>query len=242
MAFGAKRFTVGLELSYTVDAESADAALRAVLPMVRDAESVAYKIREETARPIAISEAHAKPYAELTKSVYKVNEVAAILGISRNAVYERVPCIRVGSRRLYPRATIVDVLQNGLKREEAPVRELRRPRRRAAPAPARIVKKSPPLGAAAELPKRLTMKDAAAMLRLSYSKAKELFDSRKIYSADSYGKRLISRDAVEHYLKGRTAREFAEMLIDRAKSDPYYKDKQETVEDFAREMRDKWAN
>lgn len=206
MAFGAKRFTVGLELSYTVDAESADAALRAVLPLVRDAESVAYKIREETARPIAISETHAEPFAELTKSVYNVNEVAAILGISRNAVYERVPCIRVGSRRLYPRATIVGVLQNGLKREEAPIRELRRPHRRATPAPARIVKKSPPLdAAAAELPKRLTMKDAAAMLRLSYLKARELFDARKIYSADSYGKRLISRDAVDHYLKGGTA-------------------------------------
>jgi len=136
----------------------------------------------------------------------------------------------------------VNVLQNGLKRKEAPVSELR-PHSRATPAPARIVKKSPPLdAAAAELPKRLAMKAAAAMLRLSYSKAKELFDSRKIYSADSYGKRLISRDAVEHYLKGGTAREFAEMLIDRAKNDPYYKDKQQMVEDFAREIRDKWVN
>lgn len=237
MPFGSKRYTVGLELSYTVEAESADAALRAVLPMVRDAESVAYRIREESAHPTAMP---AEPYANLTKSVYKGAEVATILGISRNSVYERVPCIRVGSRRLYPKATLVDILQNGLKTEDPTIRQARKPYRRGVPhTPARIAKKT--ADEAESCPRRLTMKSAAELLRLSYAKAKGLFDSRQIYYADSYGKRIVLRDAIEHYLKGGTALQYVEKLIEGAINDPYYKDKQELVEDFAREMRSKWS-
>ena len=209
--------------------------------MVPDAESVRYAVCEELATLHAIG-GGADPYADLVKSVYKVEEVAEILGISRHSVYERVPCIRVGSRRLYPRATLVDVLKNGLKTQSKKIREPRKPNLRSiAHAPALVIAPmSQQSATSTERPGRFTMKNAATMLRLSYTKTKELFDTGKIYSADSYGKRIISREAVEHYLNSGTPLQYVEMLIDRSKSDPYYKDKQELVERFAREMRAKW--
>lgn len=79
------------------------------------------------------------------------------------------------------------------------------------------------------------------MLRLSHSKTKELFDSRKICCAESYGKRIVLRDAVEHYLARGTALEYAERLIERAENGPYYKDESGLLEKFAQEIREKWA-
>ena len=85
------------------------------------------------------------------------------------------------------------------------------------------------------------MKDAAKLLRLSYTKAKELFDTRQIYCAETYGRRTILREAVEHYLKGGTALQYVELLVQHARKDARYKEDSAIVEEFAREMRLKWV-
>jgi hypothetical protein len=78
----AKRFIVETHLSYTVEADTPDSALRAVLPMVASAENVTFEVRETTAKPGVQSTTETDPYAQLTKSVYKADEVAEILGVS----------------------------------------------------------------------------------------------------------------------------------------------------------------
>lgn len=236
------RYRVGLEVWLTVEAESPDAAIRAMRHKVPDAESIKYSVCEEAERLAAQTATLAEPYSDLTKCVYKVHEVAEILGISRHSVYERVPCIRVGSRRLYPKATLIDILQNGLKTKGVAITEVQTTDRgRTSLGPAHVVRNS--AAETTEIPaiKRLTMKDAATMLRLSVSKTKELFDTKKIYCSDSYGKRVLQPQAIEHYLAGGTALQYVEMLIQRARSDPYYNDKQDIVDRFELEMREKWA-
>lgn len=238
-----KRFTVGIEHTFTVEAESADAALRAVLSMVRDAESVAYSVREIAPTPI---EARDGAHANLKKSAYKAQEVAELLGISRHSVYERIPCIRVGSRRLYPRAAIVDVLQNGLKSKEPTIQEAPRSRRYTAPpksAKIPTANQSVPMvaGALDARPKQFTMKDAAVMLGISYSKVKELLDTRQIYYVESYGKRILVKDSFEHFLNGGSAWQYAEMLIERGRNDPNFKNDQGIVDKVAQEMRETWG-
>jgi predicted transcriptional regulator len=241
-----KQFTVSLEHSYTIEAESADAALRAVLPMVRDAEGVAYSVREIAPRPIEIVDSGVGLYANLTKSAYKAQEVAELLGISRHSVYERIPCIRVGSRRLYPRAAIVDVLQNGLKSKEPTIQEAPRSRRYTAPpksAKIPTANQSVPMvaGALDARTKQFTMKDAAVMLGISYSKVKELLDARQIYYVESYGKRILMKDSFEHFLNGGSAWQYAEMLIERGRNDPNFKNDQGIVDKVAQEMRETWG-
>lgn len=213
----AKRFIVEVHSSFTVEADAPDSALRAVLPIVAGAENVNFGVREAVATPPRL-ETQTEPYVHLTKSTYKVNEVAEILGLSRNLVYEKVPCIRVGSRRLYPRGTIVEILQHGLKSEEPAIRPVQHCWRESPQKPVKIVtseplQSGPTSKKKADDSKTLTMKQTAALLGVSYSKAKELFDSRRIYSVESYGKRIILRSAVEHFLKGGTAREYVEGLI-----------------------------
>lgn len=222
----ASRFVVELHLSYTVEADTPDSALRAVLPMVGNAESANYSVRSitKTSTPATPIE----PHSHLTKATHKAKEVAEILGIARNAVYERVPCIRVGSRRLYPRATIIEILQHGLKKEEPLIDPVGRTRHEPIQKAPKIVRESKPkahdLDVASSPDKPLTVRDAAVMLGVSYAKAKELFETRKIYSLVSNGKRIVVPAAVHHFLRGGTPLQFVETLIDYARSNGTFED------------------
>lgn len=235
----ANRFIVELRLEYRVEAATPDTALRAVLPMAGDAAMASYSVRrlvEEAPQTVSI-----EPYAHLTKSVYKAAEVAQILGVARNAVYEKIPCIRVGNRRLYPRATIIDVLANGIRNEPPITEPARRPWKRRMPERATIVRKEKTETEHAAASETISLAQAAALLRVSSSKARELFESRKIYSVESNGKRIILTDAVTHFLRGGTPLQFVETLIEHAKAAGTFAADPNGLQEAANELRALWS-
>jgi len=236
------RFIVEVHSSYIVEAEAPDSALQVVLPMAPSADNVSYSVRRLSEPPAVTIEASRDPYAHLTRSAYRANEVAEILGVSKSVVYEKVPCIQVGSRRLYPRATIIDLLRNGLKKAESVLQPVERrwkesPRRTAKVVSFALPERTRDLP---DAPKPLSMKEAAKLLRISYAKARELFETRKIYSSNHYGKRIIPTSAIEHFLEGKTPAQFVEVLIERARADGIFKDDPKALEEAANELRREW--
>lgn len=238
----AKRFIVEIHSCYVVETEGPDLAIHAVLPIVASADNVRFSVREATEKPANEVDAPRNRYEHLTQSVYKVDEVAKILGISRGAVYEKVPCIRVGARRLYPRATIVDLLENGLRREEPVIQSVGRRSRETPRKPPKVIRATASerndLPAQSQL---CSMKEASKMLRISYAKAQELFDTRKIYSVENNGKRIIPSGAIEHFLVGGTPVQFVDVLIERAKTSGMFHNDSDGLEEAANELRRLWT-
>lgn len=70
----ASRFIVDLQLSYTVEAETPDSALRAVIPMAGNAETASYTVQQATLKAVVPPEAPFEHYAHLTKAVYKCRD------------------------------------------------------------------------------------------------------------------------------------------------------------------------
>jgi len=238
-----RRFVVDVHSSYTVEAHGPETALGAVLPMVAHGQNVTYSIRE-AAEEAAAEVLDVDLYAHLTKSAYKAKEAAQILGISLGAVYERVPCVRVGSRRLYPKATIIDVLKHGLKDDERVIQPVQRRWQERPHRTARVVRGFAERGTsnATGAPKPVSVKGAAKMLGISYAKAKTLFENHQIYSVESCGKRIIPPAAIDHFLKGGTPLQFVEVLIDQAKADGAFSTDPAGLEEAAHELRERWRS
>lgn len=238
-------WTVEIRLAYDVNAPSADQALGAVLPLVSlgvDRYGPQPKIADYTVRELSgraqTATATADPLHGLTKAVYTAKEVAEILHVSVHTVYSRVPSMTIGGARRYTRPAVLTVLERGVERGAKPEQPAMAIYDRATRynRPAKIVQ-----------PKRekqdsrfLTIKEAANMLRISPHKMRQLIDERKIFYFESYGRKTISREAIQHYLGGQSPRAFVEKQIAEAKDDPNWKNNLEGIERVAAEWRAKW--
>jgi excisionase family DNA binding protein len=197
-----KRYLVEVRLNYDVRADTADEAVRLVSPAIQDDEMIVveYSVRErqEAALP---AEPKSSDLHGLTKPVYTVNEVAAILGTSRSSVYElarrSAGISRLGRRVLIPRSAIVAFLNGELppKREAppdpiTPTRPARRnPVKRSTLPEAVTPVRRPPQKQEVKEKISVSITEAARMLHVSTSRLRELMDERKIYYTDYYGKR-----------------------------------------------------
>ena len=122
-----KAYVVDARLTYEVQANTADEALRLVSLNVdhNQVVSVEYSIRERQQEPVAAKEPvmpkgpQPSDLHGLTKPVYTASEVASILGASRYSVYELVRrgvvCVRLGRKVLIPRSTIVALLNGEVR-------------------------------------------------------------------------------------------------------------------------------
>jgi len=233
-----KPYLVHARLTYEVQANTPDEALRLLSLNLYDDEavSVEYSVRKRQPEPVA-PEAPMMPREPeppdlhgLTKPVYTVSEVASILGASRYSVYELVRrgiiSFRLGRRVLIPRSTIVAMLNGEVHlnkpeasapiRSKIPSRGFERPKGStvqdvAAPVRQRRrqdVKES-----------SLSITEAARILHIATSRLRELLDQRKIYYTEYYGKRTIPCKALENFINGLPAIAMAEENIARYRAD-----------------------
>jgi excisionase family DNA binding protein len=171
--------------------------------------------------------------------MYTAKEIAAILNLSVATVYQRIPGMRIGDARRYSRATVLDVIQNGVAMEprpEAPQRVQYERRGRVKHLP-RVVAKRPEK---IESP-TLTIKEAGKLLHLSPSKVRQLLEQRRIYHVREYGKTTIPRDALQFFIDGQSPRDFVEKLITYARNNPSWQKDINLLEEAAAKMRAEWS-
>jgi excisionase family DNA binding protein len=239
-----KNWVVDVRLSYSVRAHSPDAALGAVLPLISlgrdrygpqpDVADYTVHERQESVREPTTPAAQ----SSLAKSVYTAKEVAVFLNISTASVYENIPCMRIGGSRRYSRTVIQEIMDRGSAPKPDPppqptpvYHERRRPEK-----PAKVISKAQPR----EKP-FMKISEVAKMLRLSPPKVRQLIDAKKIhYFEIQGGGRQIRRDAVEHYIKGRTPREFLEHVIAEGDKAGLFKDDPESFGKVVEEWRAAW--
>lgn len=220
-----KAYLVEARLAYEVQAETADEALRLVSRMVHDdrSASVEYSVRE---RPELI--APKKPRQDdlhgLTKPVYTLSEVSALLGTSRNTINQRFGSgfVRLGRRVLIPRSKIINILNGESQPDEQPlpvpvrsaaaIRHNVRPKKSTLhevtplvqqPRPKKEIKEKDPV----------SVSEAARVLHISTPRLRELLDQRKIYYTEYYGKRTIPKKAIENFVNGLPAMAIVEENI-----------------------------
>jgi len=201
--------------------------------MVRQPDIADYTVHERLS-PAADSSSKSVPPG-LSKSVYTAKEVAEILSISTASVYEKISCMRIGGSRRYSRAVISEILERGsIPESERPLpvyHQRRRPEK-----PAKVVSKAPPAPAPF-----MTVNEVAKTLRLSPYKVRQLLDAKKIhYFERQGGGRNIRRDAVEHYVKGGTPREFIERVLTEGMDAGHFRDDLGSFERIAEQWRAAW--
>jgi hypothetical protein len=241
-----RSWKVEIRLAYDVTAGSAEQALGAVLPLLSlgpDRYGPQPRIADYTVREIATEApstvARGDPLQGLTKPVFTAKEAAAILGLSLNSVYTRIPSMNIGRLRRFTRAAILNVIEHGVESEPMPIPEpVRYHRPRHQEKPAKVMGPAPEK---LESP-ILTLKAAANLLRISRSKLIQLLDEMKIYYSNSYGRRTIPRQAVQNYIDGLPPRAFIEKELSAAKDHPMWRNDLKGLEDFAKEWRAKWPD
>ena len=237
-----KDWIVDIRLSYRVRAHSPDAALGAVLPLIalgRDRYGPQPDIADYTVRERAeiTTDPPVTSHPSLTKAVYTAKEVAEILHISTASVYEKIPCMRIGSSRRYSRAVIQEILDRGSLPEPPPRPTPVYHERRQSEKRAKVVSKTP-----APNEPFATVTEVGRMLRLSPYKVRQLLDAKKIHYFETNGHRNIRRDAVEHYVAGGTPRQFVERLIADTEKAGKFKDDLETLQQIAEQWRAAWPD
>jgi hypothetical protein len=68
---------------------------------------------------------------------------------------------------------------------------------------------------------------------------RQLVDDKKVYFNDSYGKKMIPRDAIQHYIDGLHPRAYVEKRLAEVKDDPVFRTPEE-FKQFADEWLSKW--
>lgn len=235
---------VEIRLAYDVQADSADRALGAVLPLVSlgpdrygpQPQVADYTVRERASTQDAVKESGDRMHG-LTKAVYSADEVADILDVGRSTVYTLVPCVRIGRARRYARAAILEVLEHGLERPQRPepVRYVRPPRQatKLRPQNEHHERKRPESAT-------VTITEGARMLRISLAKFKQLIENRKIFYYESLGKRSIPRRAVEMFVNGETPRAYVEAQIAYAMSQSSWEKDRADLEPIIEKWRAEW--
>lgn len=239
-----RNWTVEIRLAYDVNAISADQALGAVLPLVSlgpDRYGPQPKIADYTVREVANTAPTVTPAADplhgLTKAVYTAKEVAQILHISVTTVYAKVPSMTIGGARRYTRAAVLNVLEHGIERDAESQRPTRvyYDRRMRPEKPAKIVR---PKREKADSP-FVTIAEAAKILSISKYRMRQLIEAKKIYYHDSYGRKSVSREAIDNFIAGRSPRAFVEKRLAEVRDDPVFRTPEEFKE-FADEWLAKW--
>lgn len=249
----ARRFVVEVRAKYEVEAGTPDDALRAVLPLVgRDSEErdIEFFVHEKRDAKMSIttSDGIADPHG-LDKPLYTIQEAAARLHASKNAMYEHahagtIQTIRLGTRIRIPRKALIDVLNGNvsLSKPEPPISPP--PRRsyvRRALEPQIVQQDNRGKRATKEVQKSkelLSVMDVAAALKISAAKVRQLQDERKLYFVQMSGKRLVPPRALEIFSEGRPPIDMVEENI------KYCREKypiEEHTERIERELREAWS-
>ena len=238
-----KHYSVEVRITYEVDAESAEDALRQVSSALveRDGIFAEYLVRERH-EAAASAAPQRDDYQGLDKPVYTVAEVASYLGSSRASVYEMVrrgiKCIRMGRRVLIPRGTILAILNGEVRledREVPPPPPLRRPAQRVQESPRAVVTPAVPVRQhrakteKSEPKSPVSATEAASTLRISVPRLRELMAQRKIYYVDHGRRPRVPLKAIENFANGLPARALLEENIAHYKASGSWDDEDEQI-------------